>query len=92
MQNYEATKYYVKWHGGAGWYYPDAQFLDVTREEGEALTPEENNKVMAMCAKYHRKTVAEDRKSLIYAVLSILVAAAIVTFIKSITELWTQLH
>ena len=84
MQNYEATKYYVKWHGGAGWYYPDAQFLDVTREVGAPLTPEEGFKINAMCAKHHRRVVAADRRNLVYALLSIVVAATIVTLISKL--------
>ena len=84
MQNYEAVKYHVRWHGGAGWYYPDAQFLDVTREEGVALTHEESTKINAMCAKHHRRVVAADRRNLVYALLSIVVAATIVTLISKL--------
>ena len=41
MKNYEAVKYRVKWATGSGYYYPDACFLDVVREVGAPLTPEE---------------------------------------------------
>lgn len=84
MQNYEATKYYVKWHGGAGWYYPDACFLDVVREVGAPLTPEEGFKINAMCAKHHRRVVAADRRNLVCALLSIVVAATIATLISKL--------
>lgn len=83
MKNYEAVKYRVKWANGSGYYYPDAQFLDVVREAGAPLTPEEELKINAMCAKHHRRVVAADRRNLVYALLSI-VAATIVTLISKL--------
>ena len=82
MERYEATKYYVKWQGGAGWYYPDAQFLDVTREEGEALTPEMSDKIAAMCAKYHRRAMVSDFRALIIVISSIVLGACLVGLLK----------
>lgn len=84
MKNYEATKYRVKWANGSGYYYPDACFLDVVREAGAPLTPEEGVKINAMCAKHHRRVVAADRRNLVYALLSIVVAATIVTLISNL--------
>lgn len=84
MKNYEATKYRVKWAKGSGYYYPDACFLDVVREVGAPLTPEEGFKINAMCAKHHRRVVAADRRGLLYAIVSIVVAATIVTLISKL--------
>ena len=84
MKNYEATKYRVKWANGSGYYYPDACFLYVVREEGVALTHEESTKIIAMCAKKHRRVVAADRRGLLYAIVSIVVAATIVTLISNL--------
>ena len=84
MQNYEAVKYRVKWANGSGYYYPDAQFLDVVRKVGAPFAPEEFFKIKAMCAKHHRRVVAADRRNLVCALLSIVVAATIVTLISKL--------